>query len=127
MLQPTTPLKIADDIDRTIEKLINTQCDSVVTMVDVGANHPARMYRIENDRLKSIMEEGITMRPRQELPPMYIRNGAVYACRREVIFKYNALIGPDCRPYVMPKERSINIDEISDIHLTEYYFKAHDN
>jgi len=123
MLQPTTPLKKADDIDQVVDKLINTGCDTVVSMVDVGANHPARMYTIEKDRLVSVIEEGITMRPRQELPHIYIRNGAVYACHRDVIFDHNTLIGPDCRPFVMPTERSVNIDDISDVYLAEYYLK----
>lgn len=124
MLQPTTPLKTAEDIDSVIDKLIESGCDSVVTMVDVGANHPARMYRIDDDRLVSVMDEGGTMRPRQELPPIYIRNGAVYACRREVIYRWNALIGPDVRPLIMPPDRSVNIDGPSDIVLAEYYLKT---
>lgn len=124
MLQPTSPLKTAQDIDSVIDKLIESGCDSVVSMVDVGANHPARMYRINNDRLVSLMDERIAMRPRQELEPVYIRNGAVYACRREVIYRWNALIGPDVRPLIMPPNRSVNIDDPSDIVLAEYYLKT---
>jgi CMP-N-acetylneuraminic acid synthetase len=120
MLQPTTPLKLTEDIDGAIQKLIQTGCESIVTMVDVGANHPARMYKIDNDKLVAVMDEGIAMRPRQELPPIYIRNGAVYAFRREVIDKYNALLGNDVRPYVMPIERSVNIDSHIDLYLAEY-------
>jgi CMP-N-acetylneuraminic acid synthetase len=120
MLQPTTPLKLTEDIDGAINKLIQTGCESVVTMVDVGANHPARMYKIDNDKLVGVMDEGIAMRPRQELTPIYIRNGAVYAFRREVIDKYNALLGNDVRPYVMPTERSVNIDNLLDLYLAEY-------
>ena len=121
MLQPTSPLKTGEDIDDAIAKLIQTNCDTVVTMVDVGANHPARMYRIKDDRLVSIMEEGIAMRPRQELPPIYIRNGAVYAFRRNVIDDYGALIGKDVRPLVMTPERSVNIDDYSDLLIAEYF------
>lgn len=123
MLQPTTPLKSEIDIDGSIQKLIETGCDSVVSVVDVGANHPARMYTIENDRMVSVMDEKVAMRPRQDLPPVYIRSGAVYACRREVLFEYNALIGKDCRPFIMPEERSVNIDDLRDFYLAEYYLK----
>ncbi len=123
LLQPTTPLKAAEDIDATIDELMRSGCDSVVTMVDVGANHPARMYRIVDGRLVSVMDERVAMKPRQDLEPIYIRNGAVYACRREVLFRYNALIGQDVRPLVMPPERSVNIDESSDIILAEHYLR----
>lgn len=123
MLQPTTPLKTSEDIDAAIEKLLESGCDSVVTMVNVGAHHPARMYRIEEDRLVGVMDEGITMRPRQELPDIYIRNGAVYACRRDVLYRHNSLLGPDTRPVVMPPERSVNIDGPIDLVLAEHYLR----
>jgi CMP-N-acetylneuraminic acid synthetase len=123
MLQPTTPLRKPQYIDEAIRKLIDTDCDSVVSMVEVGAHHPARMYRIENDKLISIMDEGTAMRPRQELPSIYIRSGDVYACRRSVIFKHNSLIGDDCCPLVIAPEKAINIDDMKDIVLAEYYLK----
>jgi D-3-phosphoglycerate dehydrogenase / 2-oxoglutarate reductase len=123
MLQPTTPLKIAEDIDGAIKKLLDTRCDTVVSMVDVGANHPARMYTIEDDQLSSIWDEGIAMRPRQDLNPVYIRNGAIYACKKDVLFQYNALIGRDLRPFIMPEERSVNIDSMSDLVLAQHYLE----
>jgi CMP-N-acetylneuraminic acid synthetase len=92
-------------------------------MVDVGAFHPARMYKIINDKLVSVMDEGIAMRPRQELPPVYIRSGDIYACKKETILAKNSLIGDDCRPIVIPIERAINIDSMNDLILAEHYFK----
>lgn len=124
MLQPTTPLKTASDIDGAIQKAIDTGCDSVVTLVDVGANHPARMYRMNHDRMIPVMDEGVAMKPRQELEPVYIRNGAVYVCKRDVMFGCNALIGPDTRGYVMPVERSVNIDSPADFVMATYYLNS---
>src|SRR3989338_4228524 len=121
LLQPTTPLKSVEDIDGTIQKLVETGCDSVVTVLDVGANHPARMYTIQEDRMVNVLDEGIAMRPRQELPQVYIRSGAVYACTRETVIKQNSLIGKDCRPYIMPEERSVNIDCLRDFYMAEYF------
>lgn len=123
LLQPTTPLKSELDIDGAIGVLVGDEdCDTAVTVVDVGANHPARMYQIENDRLTSVIREETPMMPRQELPPVYIRNGAVYAFRRNVIDKYSAILGEKIKPYIMPSERSINIDGPTDILLAEFYF-----
>ena len=123
LLQPTTPLRLSEDIDKVVQKLISTQCDTVITMVDVGAYHPARMYRIENDRLVGIMEESIAMRRRQDLPPIYIRSGDVYACKRDIIFNRNSMLGNDCRPLVISPNRAINIDTLRDIVLAEYLLK----
>ncbi len=123
LLQPTTPLRLPEDIDRALQKLISSQCDTVITMVDVGAYHPARMYRIENDRLVSIMVESIEMRRRQELPPIYIRSGDIYACKRNIIFNRNTMLGNDCRPLVIPSNRAINIDTLEDLLFAEYLLK----
>ena len=123
LLQPTTPLRLPEDIDSAVEKLIATGCDTVITIVDVGATHPDRMYRIKDDRLVGIMEEGVAMRPRQQLPPVYIRSGDVYACKREVVFGKNSMLGDDCRPVVIPPERAVNIDCMEDLVLAEYYLK----
>ena len=123
LLQPTTPLRLSEDIDKVVQKLISTQCDTVITMVDVGAFHPARMYRIENDRLVGIMEESIAMRRRQDLPPIYIRSGDIYACKRNIIFNRNTMLGNDCRPLVIPSNRAVNIDTLEDLLFAEYLLK----
>jgi CMP-N-acetylneuraminic acid synthetase len=126
LLQPTTPLRLASDIDAALEKLIATQADSVVSVVDVGAIHPARMRAIVDDQLVDLpwvegspYREKKEMQRRQELPAVYIRNGAIYAVRRDLIMLQNSMIGPVCRPYIMPDERSVNIDSPLDFHMAE--------
>jgi CMP-N-acetylneuraminic acid synthetase len=56
---------------------------------------------------------------RQDLPPVYIRNGAVYAVRRQVVMEQNSMIGAVSRPYVMPEDRSVNVDSPLDFRLAE--------
>ena len=51
MLQPTTPLRTADDIDHCVTRLFESDYDSVISVVDVGAIHPHRMKKIVNDEL----------------------------------------------------------------------------
>jgi len=63
------------------------------------------------------------MKPRQELSKVYIRNGAIYAFKRNVIFKEKALVSKNNLPYLMPKERSVNIDTQEDLILAKYYLK----
>ena len=52
---------------------------------------------------------------RQVLPRTYVRNGAVYAARRETIIRKHSFYGDDARAHVIPPERAINID--SELHL----------
>lgn len=125
MLQPTTPLRLSSDIDMALEKLFETDADSVISVVEVGAEHPLRMKRVIGDRLINYIDQGFEdMRPRQHLPPVYIRNGAIYATRRRTILEQQSFSGADCRPYEMPAERSINIDTLADLIIAEYYLSG---
>lgn len=122
MLQPTCPLRLAGDIDRSLTMLINSNSDSITSIKDVEANHPNRMKIIKNKKLINFFEQGFEdMRPRQNLKKVFIRNGAIYAFKRKVIMKQGSLVGKKNLPYIMPKERSVNIDSYEDLELAKYY------
>lgn len=122
MLQATCPLRSTKDIDEAVTKFYDTGADSVISVVSVGGNHPLRMKRIVGDQLVNYIEQGVEdMRPRQVLPPTYIRNGALYITKRDIIMNENSFIGSDCRAFVMPDDRSINIDKFEDMLIAEYY------
>ena len=117
VLQPTSPLRTADDIDAAIDLLAATGADSVVSVYRVEDHHPARMYRLRDGCLEPYEPEPAN-RLRQELPAVYHRNGAVYACRRTLV-EQGTLLGGVLRPYLMPRERSLNIDDEVDLALAE--------
>lgn len=120
MLQPTTPWRTTSDIDEAIARLEATGADSVISVVDVEGHHPARMKYLEGDRLVDPpFCEAYENQPRQELRPMYIRNGAIYLTRRAVLLG-GSFKGKDCRAQVMPVERSINIDTLLDFRYAEW-------
>lgn len=120
MLQPTTPYRRAADIDEALELLDSTGADSVISVTDVGGHHPARMKFLEAGRLiDPPFAESYENQPRQELRPMYIRNGAIYATRRHVL-DAGGFKGDDCVALVMPEWRSVNIDTESDFLLAEF-------
>jgi len=122
MLQPTSPLRTSKHIDESIE-IFNTnkhKCDSVVSVVSVGGNHPFRMKRMVGDRLVNFIDQGFwDMRPRQSLPNVYIRNGAIYLIKRESFIEKNQLIGDLCLGYVMSDHDSVNIDTPIDLKIAE--------
>ena len=122
MLQPTTPLRTAGDVDSAVTLLLESGADSVVSVVDVGGHHPYRMKRIDDDgRLVNFVDQGFEdMRPRQELPPVYLRSGDIYASRRAVIMDENTLVGKNCRAIVIPQSRAVNIDTPIDILMAEH-------
>ena len=120
LLQATSPLRNGSDIDAALEKLISTGADSVISVVRVAHHHPARMRFIKDDLLVELpMGEAKEMQRRQDLPPVYIRNGAIFAARREVVMDQNSMLGRLSRPYVMPESRSANVDTKFDFLVVE--------
>jgi len=113
-------LRNGSDIDAALEKLISTGADSVISVVRVAHHHPARMRFIKDDLLVELpMGEAKEMQRRQDLPPVYIRNGAIFAARREVVMDQNSMLGRVSRPYVMPESRSANVDTKFDFLVVE--------
>ena len=120
MLQPTTPMRQSSHIDESLALLEGSGADSVISVVDVEGHHPARMKYIRDGRLVDpVFCEAVENQPRQELEPMYIRNGAIYLSRTFVI-RAGGFKGRDCRPLVMSAECSINIDTELDFALVEF-------
>lgn len=119
ILEPTSPLRQAEDIDNAIRKHIETDADSVVSVTQTDHWHPVRAKKIEDDILHDYcLEEKEGVR-RQDLPPAYFRNGAFYSVKRDVLINEHRLYGRITRPYIMPAERSADINEEIDFKLVE--------
>ncbi len=124
MLQPTSPLRTSIHIKESIDLFLSQECDSVVSVVSVGGNHPFRMKRLVGNQLVNYIDQGFwDMRPRQTLPDVYIRNGAIYLIDRDVIINQHQLIGSKCLGYVMSDTESANIDTPIDLMLAELLIK----
>ena len=119
----TNPLKTVDDIDGVIEKLDETGADSVVSVVRIWDNHPSRVKYIEGDRLKDFYPEPPESRRQDLTPAAYVRNGSIYAMTYEQLKIKQNRLGEDTRPYIMPEERTINIDEPIDLELARILLK----
>ena len=118
MLQPTSPLRTSSHIERAVDLFLSQDCDSVVSVVSVGGTHPFRMKRLVGNQLVNYIDQGFwDMRPRQELPPVYIRNGSIYLIKRDTLISKGQLIGEKCLGMVMNDEESVNIDSPLDLKL----------
>ena len=119
LLQPTAPQRTAADIDSALALLTSSNADSVVSVYQVEDHHPTRMYlQADDGRLIPYAKEP-EARLRQGLPVVYHRNGAIYACQRGCLDDPGTLLGPYTLPYVMPRARSINIDDEFDLLLAD--------
>ena len=124
MLQPTAPFRKSEDIDGAISLLESTQSESVISVVDVGSYHPARMKFLDGDRLVDPpFCETYENQRRQELTPMYIRNGAIYLTRKHIL-EGKTFKGKDSRAWVMPWQRSVNLDTNEDFLYAEWLIES---
>lgn len=116
LLQPTSPFRSLDDLREALGLARAGGCDSVISVVRVFDVHPVLMKKIEGGRLLPfcVPEPEGTRRQDYE-PPAYMRNGAIYLTRREVLVERGSIWGEVIRPYEMPEERSVSID--TEVHL----------
>jgi CMP-N-acetylneuraminic acid synthetase len=117
-LQPTSPLRTAEDIDAAVDRLRGGDADAVVSVTPT-AHHPYWAKRVLPDgRLADFLEAGEWQRrPRQELPPACVLNGAIYAARRAFLVANRSYYGERTAAYVMPPERSLDVDTPWDLYL----------
>lgn len=116
LLQPTSPLRTGADIDAAIALYLASGAP-VCSVVKVEDGHPARMYEIADGRLQPLMP-ALATRRRQELPPLFLRNGALYVFGpRELVA--GEIITPTMIPFEMDASRSVNIDTELDMLVLE--------
>ena len=119
LLQPTSPLRVVEDIDSAIAIAKKHNADSVISVHEVH-DHPFFMRRItESGTLVDFLEKPKGYLPRQSLPPIFYENGAIYLIRREVFLECKSWYTDQSYPYVMPAERSLQIDSLWEFNFAE--------
>jgi len=116
LLQPTSPLRLARDIDDTVNLVLKTGADSAQTVAEDRA-HPWHRFRLVGGRLKPMHPEAEKFSRRQAAPPLYRPTGSVYVMRYNVLMKQNAVHGKHHRGVVRDFESSIDIDDKWDLEL----------
>lgn len=113
LLQPTSPLRTVEDILGTIEAF-TPGVDMAVSVCVADANPYYNLFECDQSgNLHVCKGDGLYTR-RQDVPQVFQYNGAVYVIRPESLKKY-ALGAMPCRvPYVMPAERSCDLDTPAD-------------
>lgn len=119
LLQPTSPLRTAEDIDAAIETFILHGEKGLCSVNEIG-DHPILTRTMDGEGvLQPLLNTNSTVR-RQDMPVFYHVNGAIYINRideinRDTSFNDNPV------GYVMPRERSVDIDTVEDLKIAEIY------
>ncbi len=115
LLQPTSPLRRAEDIDRCLEICVEAGAPACVSVTE-PAKSPYWMFRIDAEgRLSPLIGEGEVLSRRQELAPAFVLNGAVYVAETRWFRANRTFLGAETRAYVMPTARSADVDGEADL------------
>ena len=120
VLLPTSPLRITKDIDESIKVFEYKNADSVISVVESSVPLIWNKYISDEGILGNFIPEFNTIENRQDLKRTYIPNGAVYVFRTEVLRSKRQYYTEKTYPYIMPKERSADIDDLLDFEWVEY-------
>lgn len=121
LLQPTQPLRTADDIDKAIELYYGNGENGLVSISRVD-DSPLLIRSINDDgKLKNLLSQNSTCR-RQDMPDYYKVNGCIYINKIDELNE-NTSFNDNKVPFIMTKGHSVDIDELSDLWMAEYYLK----
>lgn len=124
LLQITSPIRSGQNIDEVISMFeSDPELPGVISVVPMYDLHPARMYQFdESSKMNPLYSEWETAR-RQDIPPVFYRNGCIYAVRIETLKKHRTLMPDGKKGYIMPAEWLANIDDERDLVITEALIK----
>lgn len=123
LLQPTSPLRTAADIDAAFELMQRTGSLSCASICE-AEEKPWIMYLTDDEgRIVPLLPQRPGSR-RQDFPPVYRLNGAIYLAQTKWFLSTGQLIGSGTLGYVMPLERSVDIDTRSDFDKAELILNA---
>jgi CMP-N-acetylneuraminic acid synthetase len=115
LLQPTSPLRSFNDIDKCIEIYLNEKPSSIIS-VSEEKKHLSMFFKIDNGYLESLLNDFRF----KDLPNIFTPNGAIFVSSVNNICKSKSFYKGNILPYIMPSERSIDIDYEFDFKLSEF-------
>jgi CMP-N,N'-diacetyllegionaminic acid synthase len=121
-LQPTSPLRTADDVTKSIELFDQMNADAVISVCK--AEHPPHWINTigSNGEMSDFLREEIKTSRSQDLGTYYRLNGAIYCNSVQRLLASNSpIFESNCYAYVMPLNRSVDIDTFDDFELASFY------
>ena len=126
MLQPTSPLRRPEHVIRAIEMLVTGQWDAVWTLSETDSkSHPLKQLTLDSGTIDYYDPNGSQIIARQQLTPVYHRNGVAYVMTRNCLLESKSIMGKRTGALLLD-EHLVSIDTMWDLKLAEFIQKSSD-
>lgn len=120
-LDATSPLRTVDDIRNAVALLEDSGAGNVITGMPARRSPYFNLIELNNDgRVVLSKPANIPIVRRQDAPTCFDMNASIYAWKRVVFFESEAILNKDTKLYIMPEERSIDIDSEIDFKFVDF-------
>ena len=120
LLEPTSPLRKRDDVDRSLAEMLKSNADAIVSVCASEDAHPAFLFTLSGQRrLNPFLGQYPTNVRRQEITEIYYPEGTVYASKVGPFLRRGTYYHENTIPYVVEKWQSFEIDDHVDFHIVE--------
>ena len=120
LLEPTSPLRPVEVLDRCIDLVLNHDKDCVATLSEIEVPLE-RIWKINNNEVSLVVPKANPSQPRQMFEKIYKMNGLVYAIKMKVLKNTKKVITDNVCPVITEVEDSMDIDTLNDFQMIEYY------
>jgi CMP-N,N'-diacetyllegionaminic acid synthase len=118
LLHTTTPMRDVEDIDNSIALLVEEKADNIFSVTEAHRNPYFNMVEINKDGYAALAKQG-NFTTRQAAPLIYDMNSSIYVWWKELLKEKKKIFLDKTKIHVMPKERSIDIDDNIDFKIAE--------
>ena len=122
LLHANAPLRDNEDIQKCIEILVHQNADNVFSVTPASNNPYFNMIEVNEKDEVTLIKNG-NFSNRQSAPPVYNMNSSIYAWWSKILIEKKSILLPKTRIHIMPRERSIDIDEPVDFKVAELMMK----
>ena len=123
LLEPTSPLRTVDDVERTVRVVVEEGAEAAATVIRTPAHYsPQKTLMVsEQGEIGFFLEGGAGFSLRQKIPEYYHRNGLCYCVRRAQLLERGQIIEERCRAVVVDRP-VVNIDDFFDLELADWLY-----
>lgn len=124
MLQPTSPLRRPEHVSQAIEMLVTGEWDAVWTLSETDSkSHPLKQLTLDSGKIGYYDPNGSRIIARQQLTPVYHRNGVAYVITRDCLLEGKCMMGKRTGALILD-EHLVSIDTMWDLRLAEFIFSS---